>query len=296
MDDLSARQLRAAVALARHRSYIAAAAFLGISQPTLTRTIQGLERLLGVTLFQRGRMGVAATPAGREFTLSAERWLADLDLQVKGMRELAEQRRGTLVIATLMSIAHRLLPRAIVAYRRRSPSIAIHVRAGLQDAVHADVSGGIAELGIGTVIGVAPPLVAEVLAEEACHLLLPRSHRLARKARVSIGDLAGEPMVSMPLEAALRRQIDAAAAQAGVALSHTVTLNQFDAQLDLVAAGVGLAIVPATALPDRSERRVVARPLTRPPIRRRLAWLRRHDRPLSPAAEGFLQALKPLLR
>jgi len=141
MDDLSARQLRAAVALARHRSYIAAAAFLGVSQPTLTRTIQTLERLLGVTLFHRGRRQVTPTPAGREFCPSAERWLADLDLQVKGMRELAEQRRGVLVIASLMSIAHRLLPRAIIAYRRRFPSVEIHARAGLQDAVQADVAG-----------------------------------------------------------------------------------------------------------------------------------------------------------
>lgn len=296
MDDISARQLRAAVALARHRSYIAAAAFLGISQPTLTRTIQGLEGLLGVTLFDRGRRQVVPTPAGREFCQSAERWLADLDLQIRGMRDLAEQRRGVLVIASLMSIAHRLLPRAIVAYRRRFPSIEIHLRAGLQDAVQADVAGGIAELGIATAGGIAPPLIAEALADEACHLLLPRDHPLAAKSRLALADLAGQPMISMPLEAGLRRQIDAAAAEAGVPLTHAVTLNQFDAQLDLVAAGLGLAIVPLSALPGRDDERVVTRPLARPPIRRRLAWLRRGDRPLSPAAQGFLDELRPLFR
>jgi LysR family transcriptional regulator, carnitine catabolism transcriptional activator len=296
MDDLSARHLRAAVALARHRSYIAAAVFLGISQPTLSRTIQGLERLLGVVLFQRGRRQVVPTPAGREFCQSAERWLADLDLQVQGMRELAEQRRGVLVISSLMSIAHRLLPRAIASYRRRFPSVEIHLRAGLQDAVQADVVGGIAELGIATAAGAAPPLVAEQLAEEDCHLLLPRRHPLAAKSRIALADLAGQPMISMPLEAGLRRQIDAAAAQHGVALTHAVTLNQFDAQLSLVAAGLGLAIVPASALPGRHDTSVVARPLRRPPIRRRVAWLRRADRPLSPAALGFLAELKPLMR
>jgi len=296
MNDISARHLRAAVALARHRSYIAAAAFLGISQPTLTRTIQGLERLLGVVLFQRGRRQVVPTPTGREFCQSAERWLADLDLQVQGMRELAEQRRGVLVISSLMSIAHRLLPRAIASYRRRFPSMEIHLRAGLQDAVHADIAGGIAELGIATAAGAAPPLVAETLVEEDCHLLLPRRHPLAAKPRVALADLAGQPMISMPLEAGLRRQIDAAAAEHGLTLTHAVTLNQFDAQLGLVAAGLGLAIVPASALPDRREANVVARPLTRPPIRRRIAWLRRGDRPLSPAAAGFLAELKPLFR
>ena len=292
MLDLSAQQLNAAVVLARHRSYIAAAAFLGVSQPTLTRTIQRLERILGVVLFHRGRRQVTPTPAGREFVPAAERWLADLELQVEGMRELAEQRRGALVVASLMSLAHRVLPRAIAGYRRRFPSVTVHLRAGLQDAVLADVRGGIAELGIATPAGVAAPILAETLWEEGCFLLLPRRHPLARRRRVSLAELAGEPLISMPAEAGLRRQIDAAANDASVTLQHAVTLNQFDAQRDLVAAGLGLAIVPQSALPPAADRRVTARPLQKPAIRRRVVLLRQAERPLSPAATGFLEALR----
>jgi DNA-binding transcriptional LysR family regulator len=190
--DVSSRQLRAVTALAQFRSFVAAAAALGVSQPALSRAVQRLERTLGVALFSRSTRLVSLTAAGRDFLPTAERLLNDLDRHLGRIRELAEQQRGYVVVASLMSLAHHVLPAAMAAYRRRFPGIDLYLREGVQDAVLADVRGAVADIGIGNVGDVSPPIVAEPLGDEPCWLVLPRRHRLARRPAVSIADLQEE--------------------------------------------------------------------------------------------------------
>jgi len=141
--DVSSRQLRVVIALARFRSFVGAAAFLGLSQPALSRAVQRLERSLGVTLFSRSTRLVSLTAAGRDFLPTAERLLSDLDRHLGRMRELADQQRGYVVVASLMSLAYRVLPAATSAYRRRFPGIDLYLREGVQDAILADVRGSV---------------------------------------------------------------------------------------------------------------------------------------------------------
>src|SRR4030095_16919565 len=101
--DLSARQLHAVLAVAEYRSFIAAAAFLKTSQPALTRTIKQIEAILGASLFSRSTRQVSVTEAGKEFAALAERLLNDLKIGIENMRELAEQRRGQIIVASVMS-------------------------------------------------------------------------------------------------------------------------------------------------------------------------------------------------
>ena len=169
--EVSSRQLRAVIALAQFRSFVAAAAALGMSQPALSRAIQRLERSLGVALFRRSTRLVALTAAGRDFLPTAERLLHDLDRHLGSMRELANQQRGYVVVASLMSLAYHVLPAATAAYRRRFPGIDLHLREGVQDAIVADVRGAVADLGIANVGDVTHPLVVEPLGDEPCLLV-----------------------------------------------------------------------------------------------------------------------------
>src|SRR5262250_4032864 len=109
--DVNSRQLRSVLAVAEYRSFIAAAAFLKTSQPALTRTIKQIEGALGASLFSRSTRQVSITEAGKEFAALAERLLNDLKIAIENMRELAEQRRGQIIIASIMSLAHVALPR-----------------------------------------------------------------------------------------------------------------------------------------------------------------------------------------
>jgi LysR family carnitine catabolism transcriptional activator len=290
--EVSSRQLRAVIALAQFRSFVAAAAALGVSQPALSRAVQRLERSLGVALFRRSTRVVSLTAAGRDFLPTAERLLHDLDRHLGSMRELADQQRGYVVVASLMSLAYHVLPAATGAYRRRYPGIDLHLREGVQDAIVADVRGAVADLGIANVGDVSHPVVVEPLGDEPCLLVMPRGHRLARQRTLSIADLEGEPLISMPPESGLRRLVDGAALAAGVRLHHAITLNQYGTLFGFVRSGLGVAIVPATALPPRGDRALRARRLTRPTLTRKVGILTLGDRVLSPAAASFREIFK----
>jgi DNA-binding transcriptional LysR family regulator len=290
--EVSSRQLRAVIALAQFRSFVVAAASLGVSQPALSRAVQRLERSLGTALFSRSTRLVSLTAAGRDFLPTAERLLNDLDRHLGSMRELAEQQRGYVVVASLMSIAHHVLPAATAVYRRRFPGIDLHLREGVQDAIVADVRGAVADIGIANVSDVTHPVVAEPLGDEPCLLVLPRRHRLARQRVLSLADLQGEPLISMPPESGLRRLIDGAALSAGVRLHHAITLNQYGTLFSFVRSELGMAIVPAAALPPRGDRALRVRRLTKPAITRKVGILTLGDRVLSPAAASFREIFK----
>jgi DNA-binding transcriptional LysR family regulator len=290
--DVSSRQLRAVIALAQFRSFVAAAASLGLSQPALSRAVQRLERSLGVPLFSRSTRLVSLTAAGRDFLPTAERLLNDLDRHLASMRELAAQQRGYVVVASLMSVAHHILPAATAAYRRKFPGIDLYLREGVQDAILADVRGAVADIGIGNTGDVSHPVVAEPLGDEPCYLVLPRGHRLARQRAVAIADLQGEPLISMPPESGLRRLIDRGALSAGVRLHHAITLNQYGTLFSFVRSGLGVAIVPASALPPRGDRALRVRQLVSPAMTRKVGILTLGGRPLSPAAASFCEVFK----
>ena len=136
LPDVSARQLEAVLALVDYGSFVAAAAHLRISQPALTRTVKRLEAALGVRLFERTTRKVQVTAAGREFAAVAERMLADLGITVRSVREVAQERRGLVVLSSVMSVAGGLLPPIIAAYRADRPGVEIHIREGVQATVH----------------------------------------------------------------------------------------------------------------------------------------------------------------
>lgn len=290
--NLSTKHLRAVVALARFGSFIAAASYLRMSQPGLSRVVQQAEALLRVKLFARGTRSVSQTEAGREFIPVAERLLGELLAQSQKLRNLDGQLRGQIIISSLMSISHHVLPAALVEFRKLHPKIHIQVREGLASAVQEDVRSGVADFGVGNAIGLSEAIIAEWVTPEPCYVVIPRSHALRRAVSLNIRDIAGEPMISMPTDSGLRRTIDVFANERGVVLDHSIITNQFRSLFDFVASGLGVAIVPAAALPPADEYPIAVKPL-RPAITRRIGILRLAERSLSPASEAFLKIFQP---
>jgi LysR family carnitine catabolism transcriptional activator len=290
--DLSAKHLRAIVALAHYGSFIAAAAFLRISQPGISRIIQQAEVLLGVRLFARGTRSVSQTEAGRQFIPVAERLLGELSQQIRKIRTLDGHMRGQLIIASLMSISHRVLPAALVTFRTEHPKMYVHIREGLASSVHEDVRSGLADFGIGNALELDAAVTAESITNEPCYVVLPPRHRLGRHAAIRLKDTVDEAMISMPTDSGLRRTIDAVANAQGVVLNHSIVLNQFASLFDFVSSGLGIAIVPAAALPPSRDSAIVVRPL-RPPMTRRIGILRLANRSLSAPSQAFLQIFRP---
>lgn len=294
LSDLSVKHLRALVALSRFGKFTAAAAELGISQPGLSRIVQQAEEQLGVPLFTRGTRTVAQTEAGRAFIPAAERVLRELEQQSLQLRMMSGTLRGQLIISSLMSISHHVLPAALVAFRQRHPHMHIRIREGLQSDIQEDVRTGAADFGLGSPPMIRRGIAVQSVIEEPCYAILPQHHSLAGRPMLTLADLSGEPFVSMPAEAGLRRLIDAAAAAQGVELDHSIIINQYQSLFDFVSNGLGVAIVPASALSPTRHPDLVSRSI-HPVMQRHIGVLFREGQLLTAACEEFLTIFQPML-
>jgi LysR family transcriptional regulator, carnitine catabolism transcriptional activator len=182
----------------------------------------------------------------------------------------------------------------VLKYRKAYPGVEIHLREGLGSEVYEDVRSGLADFGVGNVAALNQEIVADEVVQESCFAVLSSTHRFRGKSVLSLRELKDDEFVSLPTGAGLRRQIDGVAAAAGITLKHTTVVEQFGTIFDFVAADVGVAIVPASALPRRNPRGVVVKKLMSPPLVRRIGILRLKSRALTPAANGFLEIFRPL--
>jgi DNA-binding transcriptional LysR family regulator len=293
LPEVNSRQLAAVLAVAEYRSFIAAAAHLGISQPALTLTIKRLEQSLGLPLFLRSTRHVTTTAAGREFVAMAERVLGDLRLGMRSLRELAEQQRGQVIVTSLIPVN---MSGVIAEYGQRFPGIEIQLREGFQDDVKDDVRSGLADFGIGYIGDLPASHLTESLGVEPLWIVLRADHPLARMRRIEFNALKDVALVSFRVGSGTRRLIDAAAAAAGFTLRHVVTVSLPLTLMNLVAGGVGAAIVPARPWSQAVYSNLVSRPLVRPRLSSEIGIMRLRDRELSPAAAGLLALARERLR
>jgi DNA-binding transcriptional LysR family regulator len=292
--DIGSRHIAAVLAVAEYRSFVAAAASLRMSQPALTRSVKRVEDILGVQLFERSTRTVRVTEAGREFIAVARRITNDLRITVESMRELAEQKRGQVIVSSTISLANGVLPEAIAAYRKQRPGIEIQVRDGIHGSVIDDVKGGIADFGLNYLVDTPDTMETRHLGTGLFDLVVGRGHDLAtsRRRTVAFDALEGVALVSLPPESQTRRVLDTTAAARGIRLRHAVVVSQIPTLLSFVRAGAGVGLVPSAAiegvLGDGLVRLAVREPRIALDIG--IVWLR--DRTLSPAAEGLLTTIR----
>ncbi|MDB5515952.1 MAG: hypothetical protein JWQ17_2710 [Tardiphaga sp.] len=292
MPDLTSRQLQTVLALAEYGSFIAAASLLKTSQPAVTRTIKHVEDVLGIKLFDRSTRSVQITAAGKEFVAVAARIQNDLKITLRSMRELSDQRRGQIIISSIMSVANGKLPGLVSAYRLDHPGIELHVRDGVHGTVIEDVRSGAADFGITYLDDLPDPFLSVQVGREGFTVVLPRNHELARKKTLSLSDLKDVPLVSLPSDSRTRRVIDGAASSVGITLNHVVTVSQFATMLGFVRAGIGLAIAPKSGVASFLGKELSAVPIRGRPLARDLGIITLKEREPSPAATGLMSLIK----
>jgi DNA-binding transcriptional LysR family regulator len=290
--DLSSRQLQAVLALAKYRSFVAAASSLKISQPALTRTIKLIEVELGVPLFSRSTRQVTVTDAGKEFAALAERLLNDLRIGAENVREMGAQPRGQIVVASVVSLAGAVLPGLIADYSRRFPGIELHLREGLHNMVTDEIRNGLADFGIGYLDDAPRSFVTEDLGVETFHLVLRRDDVLARRTRVGLPALVDVPFVSFPAESRTRRVVDRAAAIAGLSFRYVTTTNRLPTLRGLVRNRVGLAVVLQSERPLPDDPDLTSLSLVGQGLSCRVGIMRLQDRELTAAAAQFLDVVR----
>jgi DNA-binding transcriptional LysR family regulator len=218
--------------------------------------------------------------------------LNDLKITVRSMRELTDQRRGQVIISSIMSVANGKLPGLVSAYRLDYPGIELRVRDGVHGTVIEDVRSGAADFGITYLDELPESFSYTHVGRESFTVVLPSRHALALKKSVALSDLTGLPLVSLPNDSRTRRVIDGAASSEGLTLNHVVTVSQFATMLGFVRAGVGIAIAPRSGVSSFLGKELVAVPIRGKPLPRDLGVITLREREPSPAAAGLMSLIR----
>ena len=249
------RQLRYFVTVAETGHMTRAAALLGIQQPPLSQQIKALEQQLGMSLLQRHPKGVSLTDAGRHFLAEAKRLLEDFAAMRERMERLAGGQHGVLAVGfTSSAAAHAFTPEVLRACRGQHPGIALSLSENNAAELIEAVAKGRLHCGF-LRVPVAQPegLGFETLFSEPALLALPLDHRLAQQPRaasrrVALAELEGEDLILVrrPGAPGLYANLLALCASEGIKPRSTLEVDRMMMNLNLVAAGAGISVVPAS--------------------------------------------------
>ncbi|MEU7864338.1 LysR family transcriptional regulator [Nonomuraea sp. NPDC049141] len=278
-------QLRALLAVAEHGGFTTAADHTGMSQPAVSRAIAALERELGAALFVRHHDRIALTEAGRRAVERAREALRHFDLIRADVAAAAGEITGELRLASLPSATGTLIARLLRAFTDRYPQVKVRLFEGVDDDIREWLRRGAAEVGVVTLP--APGLDTVPLSTHDMVAALPSEHPLAERRVVRVADLAGQPFILTT--AGCRPLIMSAARESKARLDIAFEAGGPAAILEMVAAGLGVSIVPTLGLPAELGA-VVTRPLE-PKTTRSLALAVPSLRDCSPAARAFLDQL-----
>ncbi len=290
--DAELRHLRAFLAVAQQGTFTRAATMLGVSQPTLTVQIRQLEDALGVTLFDRNNRRVALTAAGRELVTPLERLVHDFDAIATRTQELTSHRRGHVTVAALPSIAAHLLPRAIASLTAAHSGLVVRVRDMTADAIVEAVKAGDADVGLGSVMRPDADLVVHPLFTDRLCAWVPADHALAGRQRIAFADLMRWPLVLTSRDSSVRQLIERNAERQRLPIQIAQEATYMSTAIGMVAAGLGVGILPESAIGANAPAgpRTVA--IHSPVLRRSLVILSRRGSALSPAAERLIAAVE----
>jgi len=290
-------ELRYIVAVARERHFGHAAQSCFVSQPTLSVAIKKLEEELGVTLFERGPGEVSVTPVGQRVVEQAQRVLEEAsrvkELAAAGHDPLA----GTLRLGAIYTIGPYLLPKLIPVLRRMAPAMQLMIQENFTHRLAEMLKQGEVD-----VILVALPFSESGVATRAVYdepflVALPQGHALEKKRRITSDELARESLLLLGSGHCFRDQVldlcsNVQRSKRG-ALARTLEGGSLETIRQMVASGVGVTVLPATAVqPGESSGDLIRiRPFARPVPDRRvvLAWRKSFPRP--EAIEALRQAI-----
>jgi DNA-binding transcriptional LysR family regulator len=257
-----------------------AAEQLGTSQPALSRSLARLQSDLGVQLFQRAGRSIRLTRSGELFLSRVERALGEID---NGRRELADLKatdRGSVALGFLRTLAAKYVPELVRRFGARHPGVRFTFVQNNSTAIEAQLERGELDL---IFVAVPPGRTGfdwARVADQELVLIVPRSHRLARRRQVRLREVAKEPFVSFKQGRAIRHMNDELCQAAGFSPAVSFEGDDSSSVAGFVAAGFGVAIVP----PEAGKYADVASLRIAEPVARRaigIAWVKGRYLPAS---------------
>jgi DNA-binding transcriptional LysR family regulator len=258
---MNLRQYEYALAVADEGSMTAAAERLRVTQPSLSQQIGALEKHLGVQLFTRTPGGVTVTVAGRAFLAEARIATAASRRAVMAARAADGELAGELIIAVHMGLGARQLPEALGQLRNRHPKLQVTLHEEPDPAdMERLVRQGTLDMVLVHRVPAGCTFDVHHLGEEAYVAVLPKGHPLhSAGAPLRLEDLAAEGWVRFRGTSLLDEYLARLLADAGLRPHTVARASQISTAVRLVAQGLGVTVVPASAIPEGFEE--LARPL-----------------------------------
>ena len=294
------KQLRVLKAVSDHGSFSAAADALSYTQPAISQQIAALEKRANTTLVDRGSRGVRLTDAGRALVEHAEVVIARLAAAEAELEAIAGIRGGRVRLASFPTAGASVLPPAVAEFSARHPEVELSfIEREPEDAAQMLRA---AELEIAIVFeydALNPPeferffegIELHHLVDDPMYLALPRDHPLGRKSRVRLQDVADETWIQETGSHSWCGSFhEAVCAKAGFNPNVGFRSDDYNVVQGLVAAGVGISLLPGLALTNVRED-IVIRSLGPQAPARRIAAATLAGRYRSPATDAMLDIL-----
>ncbi|MFZ5622313.1 MAG: LysR substrate-binding domain-containing protein [Pseudomonadota bacterium] len=291
-------ELRYLVALAQQRHFGRAAEACFVSQPTLSVAIKKLESELGVELFERRKQEVTLTAAGERIVRQAERVLEE----AAAIRELAEEGRdqlnGPLRVGAIYTVGPYLFPHLIPALHERAPHMPLVIEENYTARLAERLRQGELDLIVIALPFTEQGIITLPIYDEPFVVVIPSGHPWQEREAIPVGALAEESLLLLGRGHCFRDQVldacPACAHEAGTdRLAQTVEGTSLETVRHMVASGMGITVLPATAAgADRYAQRLVKiRRFAPPEPQRRIALAWRKSFPRPKAIEAVRQAI-----
>lgn len=292
---LNVGRLRVLAEVARRGSFSGAADALSYTQSAVSQQVATLEAETGMTLLERHARGVRVTPAGQALVEHAEGILARLEAAEAELSAIAGLRAGRLRMASFPTAGATLMPLAIARFRSTYPEIELTLSEGEPEEIAPRLRAG--EFDLALLFEFDEPeegrdsLNRIELLQDPMYLALPREHRLAEKSGLRLGDLRSEAWVQTSHSSPCARHVVRSCHAAGFEPNVSFESDDYQTVQGLVAAGVGVALIPELALSVVRDDIAIRALAPRPPVRQVIAAAPTDAR-LSPATPAMLGILE----
>jgi DNA-binding transcriptional LysR family regulator len=289
--DVNLRQIRAFLAVVSAGSFTRAAELLSLSQPALTVRVRQLEDQVGVRLIDRGARVLELTREGRELYPVFQRIIRDFDAAIADVTEFTEAERGVVRIAALPSFCTGPLASLFVDFKAVNPGLSFILR----DAVGKKIAGMVRAEEVDFGIGVEGEREADLeyidLCQDRLMLVMPAGHVLSGRDIVTLADVAVHPFIMMGRETSVRRMVDLAFAASGLPLRPACEATYMATAVSMVRAGLGVTMLPSSAVEINIYPDVVARVVAGDGMTRKIVIIKRRDARLRTTADALYSAL-----
>ena len=288
-------ELRYVVAVAEARHFGQAAERCFVSQPSLSASVKNLEEELGVKLFERGKRGVFLTEAGEQIVAQARRALEEAERVKTVARQGRDPLKGVLRLGIIHTVAPYLLPELVGALRRAAPGMPLDVEENTTANLDRMLKAGELDAVILALPYDGPGIEMVPLYEETFRVAVPTGHALARKKSIAVEDLDAGELLLLPVGHCFRDQVLDACHEFSRPPEAGRQGNSLETLRSMVASGLGVTVLPATALTPRHANALVKTvefSAPRPVRRIALASRRSFHRPA--ALEKLVAAIRAL--